>query len=59
MQYTADVLAAPDNELVCWCAKVTAGQIRTAIASGAHTLDAVRTAAGACIKGNCKENIMQ
>lgn len=55
-QYTENVLDAPDNEFVCWCAHVSAGTIRDAVRNGAKTLDDIRTMTGACIKGDCKNN---
>ena len=54
--YTENVLEAPDNELVCWCAQVSAGAIRAAVTNGAKTLDDIRAVTGACSKGDCKNN---
>ncbi|QOX78327.1 (2Fe-2S)-binding protein [Trichlorobacter lovleyi] len=44
-----------DNEMICWCSKVTAGAIRQARRNGATTLDAIRRMTGACTVGRCKE----
>lgn len=54
-QFTENILEAPDDELVCWCAGVPAGAIRAAVANGARTMDDIRTVTGACIKGDCKK----
>ena len=52
--FTENVLEAPDDELVCWCAGVSAGGIRDAVKNGARTLEDIREATGACSKGDCK-----
>jgi len=44
-----------DDELVCFCSQVTAGDIRQAKREGARTLDDVRRMTGACTIGRCKE----
>lgn len=51
---TENVLEAPDDELVCWCAGVSVKSIREAVQNGALTLEDIRAATGACIKGDCK-----
>jgi len=53
--YTEDVLNAPLNEMVCYCSKVTKGRILAAIQEGARSLEAIKTATGACSMGKCKE----
>jgi bacterioferritin-associated ferredoxin len=53
-KFTENVLEAPDDELVCWCAGVSAKAIRDAVKNGARTLEAIRAKTGACIKGDCK-----
>ena len=53
--YTEDILKAPLNEMVCYCSKVTKGQILAAIQEGARSLEAIKTATGACSMGKCKE----
>jgi len=55
-KFTDNVLEAPDEELVCWCAGVSVKGIRDAVKSGARTLKDIRVATGACIKGDCKNN---
>jgi len=54
--FTENVLEAPDDELVCWCAGVSAKGIRDAVKNGARTLEDIREATGACIKGDCKNS---
>ncbi|MDR0476679.1 MAG: (2Fe-2S)-binding protein [Desulfobulbaceae bacterium] len=54
--FTENVLEAPDDELVCWCAGVSAKGIRDAVKNGARTLADIRAATGACSKGDCKNN---
>lgn len=44
---TKSPIERPDDEVVCVCASVTAGAIRSAIASGCRTADAVSNATGA------------
>lgn len=55
-KYTEDVLKAPDEELICWCAQVPVGAVRAAVREGAKTLEDIRTKTGACIGGDCKKN---
>ncbi len=55
MFFTEDILIAPFNELVCYCSNVTKGRIMAAIQEGAHTLEDIKTATGACTAGKCKE----
>lgn len=45
---------ASDDEMVCWCNKVTKGEIRKAIQMGAYTLPLVKAATGACRGHDCK-----
>jgi len=52
---TEDILEAPLNELVCYCSNVTKGRILAAIQEGARSLEAIKTATGACSIGKCKE----
>ena len=56
VRFTENVLDAPDDELVCWCAGVSAKGIRDAVEKGAHSLADIRAMTGACIKGDCKNN---
>lgn len=56
MQYTENIRLAPDSEFVCWCAKVTKGQILEAHKQEAKTLDDISKMTGACIKGDYKKN---
>lgn len=44
-----------DDEMVCWCSSVTAGEIRQAKLAGAQTIDDIRRMTGACTLGRCKE----
>ncbi len=44
-----------NNEIVCFCSNVTAGDIRQAMHAGARTLDDIRRMTGACTIGRCKE----
>jgi NAD(P)H-nitrite reductase large subunit len=44
-----------DEEMVCFCSRVTAGTIRQAKQNGAVTLDDIRRDTGACTAGRCKE----
>lgn len=37
--FTPNIMDAPDDEIVCWCVKVTKGQVCDAIAGGSTTLD--------------------
>ena len=53
--YTENVLEAPDDEIVCWCSRVTKGTILAAKRQGASTLEAIRTTTKACTIGRCKE----
>ena len=44
-----------DDELVCFCSKVTAGVIRQAKQGGATTMEDIRRMTGACTLGRCRE----
>ena len=44
-----------DDDLVCFCSGVTAGEIRQAKLAGAQTIDDIRSMTGACTLGRCKE----
>lgn len=55
MFFTEDILVAPFNEPVCYCSNVTKGRIMAAIHEGAHTLEDIKIATGACTAGNCKK----
>ena len=46
---------APDNTKVCYCNKVTLGEIKKAIADGARSVDEIRDATGACTGNRCEE----
>jgi NAD(P)H-nitrite reductase large subunit len=43
------------NEIVCYCSKVTKQQILEAIKGGAKTLQDIRNVTNACTMGNCQE----
>ena len=55
MIFTEDILIAPSSEMVCYCSKVSKGRIMKAIKDGARSLEAIKTATGACSMGKCKE----
>lgn len=50
-----DILAAPDQEMVCFCAGVSKGEVLAAMDRGAETLAEVKAATGACRSGRCAE----
>jgi NAD(P)H-nitrite reductase large subunit len=52
--FTEDILAAPDDEIVCWCSMVSKGTILKAIRAGAVTLEHIRGETRACTLGRCK-----
>jgi NAD(P)H-nitrite reductase large subunit len=53
--FTEDILKAPLGERVCYCANVSKDRILAAIQEGAHSLEEIKMATGACTAGNCKE----
>lgn len=53
--FTENVLEAPDDEIICWCNRVTKGTILSAIKHGATSLEEIRLATKACTVGHCKE----
>ena len=53
MHYTEDIRHAPDEEYVCWCSRVSKGDVCNAIREGAESLAAVRAVTGACTQGLC------
>lgn len=53
--FTEDILEAPLNEMVCYCSNVSKGRILAAIQEGTRSLEAIKTATGACSMGKCKE----
>lgn len=53
MQFTDNILDAPDSELVCYCSGVTKQRILQAQAQGATSLAAIREATGACTIAQC------
>ena len=54
-EFTPNIMDAPDDEVVCWCANVTKGQICEAIASGIHTLDRLHAELGILRGDQCTE----
>jgi NAD(P)H-nitrite reductase large subunit len=44
-----------DDEMVCWCSSVTAGDIRQVRSNGGTTMDDIRRKTGACTLGHCRE----
>jgi NAD(P)H-nitrite reductase large subunit len=55
MTYTPSILDAPDDELVCYCSKVSKGEILLAVRRGAATLAGIKAITGACAVGRCEE----
>jgi len=55
MPFTEDILKAPLNETVCYCSNVTKGRVMAAIREGAHSLEDIKIATGACTASKCKE----
>lgn len=53
--YTPNILDAPDDELVCYCGRVSKGRVRQAVAQGARTLPTLIKAVGACLEPRCEE----
>ncbi|MCI8594223.1 MAG: (2Fe-2S)-binding protein [Oscillospiraceae bacterium] len=48
------------NETICFCAGVTAGQIKEAVEAGNTTLEAVQEATGAGTHcGGCKDRVAE
>lgn len=50
-----DILAAPAEAVVCYCAGVSKGQVLAAMAQGARSLQQVKAATGACSQPRCQE----
>lgn len=44
-----------DDEMICWCSRVTAGTIRQAMRDGARTVEDIRRMTEACTVGRCAE----
>ncbi len=55
LEFSADILTAPPEELVCYCSRVSKGEILAAMRAGAKTLEDIKRATGACREGRCKE----
>jgi len=53
--FTENVLAAPLDETVCWCSRVTKKTLLAAIRIGATDMRAIRAATQACTVGLCKD----
>ncbi|MEG2172799.1 MAG: (2Fe-2S)-binding protein [Desulfovibrionaceae bacterium] len=53
MKFTDDILHAPDSELVCYCSRVSKGDILQAQATGATTLAEIKAVTGACTVAHC------
>jgi NAD(P)H-nitrite reductase large subunit len=53
--FSADITTAPDDEIVCWCSRVSKRTILEATRNGDRTIDDVRSMTGACTVGRCKE----
>jgi NAD(P)H-nitrite reductase large subunit len=50
----SDLLKAPDNEIVCYCKKVSKGKIIKAIKRGAKDLEAIQEMTSANTGNKCK-----
>lgn len=50
-----DILKAEESQMVCYCSKVTKGDILKAIGDGANTLEEIKISTGACTIGRCKD----
>ncbi|MCB2191614.1 MAG: (2Fe-2S)-binding protein [Deltaproteobacteria bacterium] len=48
-------MTAPPEELVCYCSRVTKGEILAAMRAGAGTLEEIKKVTGACTVSRCKE----
>jgi len=53
--YSEDIHQAPDDELVCYCSRVSKGRILAAMAAGARTLEDIKELTGACTISRCRE----
>ncbi|GKT07802.1 (2Fe-2S)-binding protein [Desulforhabdus sp. TSK] len=53
--FTENILTAPSEEVVCYCAGVIKGQILQAMREGARSLQDVKATTGACTVERCKE----
>lgn len=53
--FTEDIREAPGTETVCYCSGITKTDILRAIGNGAHSLDDVKNATGACTRARCRE----
>jgi len=53
--FIEDVLAAPPDEIVCWCSQVTKQTLLAAIRNGATDMRAIRAKTQACTLGLCKD----
>ncbi|MFA5793798.1 MAG: (2Fe-2S)-binding protein [Candidatus Brocadiia bacterium] len=49
-----DPIKAPDKTIICWCNKVTKGEIIDAIRKGSRTLEDIKKATGANAGNKCK-----
>ncbi|MCF8063639.1 MAG: (2Fe-2S)-binding protein [Desulfarculaceae bacterium] len=55
LKFSADILTAPPEALVCYCSQVSKGDILAAMRAGAKTLEDIKRATGACRVSRCKE----
>lgn len=55
MEFTGDIRYAPDDEYVCWCSRVSKGDILRAIRQGSQTLEDIKAVTGAYRQGQCME----
>lgn len=52
---TPNILDAPDDEIICWCANVSKGMVCDAIADGVDTLDKLHEQLGILRGTQCAE----
>lgn len=53
--FTPNILEAPDEEIICWCANISKGQVCDAIAEGVDTLDQLHQKLGILRGAQCAE----
>lgn len=53
--FTSNILDAPDNEIICWCASITKGMVCDAIANGINTLDGLHKKLGILHGAQCAQ----
>lgn len=53
--FTPNILEAPDEEIICWCANISKGRVCDAIAEGIDTLDQLHQELGILRGAQCAE----